>query len=126
MILKPVRPHTLFLIVLLASLNMSCATTQQGMGQGKTQPMDESLKEIYLSVIRDGFTTYDVDVNGFLSRAEYSEFQLNPEVSKILTVIAMYNKTGILLFDEIDDNKDERISYEEIDGSILALLPSFK
>jgi hypothetical protein len=83
-------------------------------------PIDRSNPKY--STIYDAFSRYDTNSDNLLDRHEFSQFQLDPEVVALRERIPEASRTIPLLFEEIDEDGDERISLDEItviaEGSI--------
>jgi hypothetical protein len=74
------------------------------------------------STVYDVFSRYDTNSDNLLDRHEFSQFQLDPEIIAFRERIPEASRTIPLLFEEIDEDSDERISLDEItviaEGSI--------
>jgi Ca2+-binding EF-hand superfamily protein len=66
------------------------------------------------STIYDVFSRYDTNSDNYLDRHEFSQFQLDPEIIAFRERIPEAARTIPLLFEEIDEDSDERISLDEI------------
>jgi Ca2+-binding EF-hand superfamily protein len=74
------------------------------------------------TTIYDAFSRYDTNSDNLLDRHEFHQFQQDPEIVAFRERIPEAARSRPLLFDEIDEDGDERISLNEItviaEGSI--------
>lgn len=110
------------LALVIALCVASCAPTPPA-----ETPMDRNNPPIdrnnpKYSTIYDAFSRYDTNSDNLLDRHEFSQFQLDPEVVALRERIPEASRTIPLLFEDIDEDGDERISLDEItviaEGSI--------
>ena len=66
------------------------------------------------TTIYDAFSRYDTNSDSLLDKYEFTQFQLDPAVIAFRAKIPEAQRTIPLLFEEIDENGDERLSLEEI------------
>ena len=64
--------------------------------------------------IYDVFSRYDTNTDSFLDRHEFNQFQLDPAIIAFRKKIPESTRTIPFLFEEIDEDGDERISLTEI------------
>lgn len=81
------------------------------------------VKREYTAIVRDSFSNADTDGSGYLEHREFPGFRQGPEISRLLEQISEYNKTGMLLFDEADENADGRLGIDEMLSTIHSLVP---
>ena len=85
----------------------SCA--QSPPTQAKFEPDNPKYTTIY-----DVFSRYDTNSDNLLDRHEFFQFQQDPEIIAFRERIPEAARTIPLLFEEIDEDDDERISLDEI------------
>ncbi|KPJ93796.1 MAG: hypothetical protein AMJ53_06525 [Gammaproteobacteria bacterium SG8_11] len=66
------------------------------------------------TTIYDVFSRYDTNTDNFLDQHEFHQFQQDPEIIAFRERIPEAARTIPLLFEEIDEDGDDRISLDEI------------
>jgi hypothetical protein len=109
----------LFRVMLAVVFFTSCAQTPPT--KTKLERSDSKYTTIY-----DVFSRYDTNSNNFLDRHEFHQFQQDPEIIAFRERIPEAARTIPLLFDEIDEDDDERISLDEITVIAEGYIPKIK
>ncbi len=66
------------------------------------------------TTLYDVFSRYDTNSDSHLDQHEFHQFQLDPDIAAIREKIPQASRTLPMLFDDIDEDNDERISLDEI------------
>ncbi|HEY5604875.1 MAG TPA: EF-hand domain-containing protein [Gammaproteobacteria bacterium] len=108
-------------IALVSMVLLSCAAkgTQE---IGDTSLESPETKQHY-KTIYNAFTRHDTDGDGFLDAHEFAQLQTDPNIINLRQKIAELANTPLWLFNEIDDDGDEKISYTELTVVVQPLLP---
>lgn len=77
----------------------------------------------HYQTIYDAFSRHDTNNDGFLDEHEFAQLQTDPNIVGMRQRIAELAATGPLLFNEVDEDGDGRISETEITVIIQPLLP---
>ncbi len=109
----------LFRVILAVVFLTSCAQSPP------TNAKSERSKSKY-TTIYDVFSRYDTNSDNFLDRHEFHQFQQDPEIIAFREKIPESARTIPLLFEEIDENGDERISLDEITVIAEGYVPKIK
>ena len=91
---------------------MSCASkrTQEIGDPTLTSP---AMKDHY-QTIYDAFSRYDTNGDGFLDEHEFTQLQLDPKITAIRNSIPELANAPPMLFNEVDEDGDGRISVNEL------------
>ena len=74
------------------------------------------------STISDAFSRYDTNGDGYLDEHEFSQLQSDPVIIRIRKATPELEKSGPLLFVEVDENGDGLISLNELTVIIQPLI----
>lgn len=96
-----------------------CASTATKKTERK--PVDSKYATVY-----DAFSTHDTNTDGYLDRHEFHQFQQDPEIIKFRHRIPETSTTVPLLFEEIDENTDNKISLQEMTRIAEDYIPKIK
>lgn len=80
----------------------------------QTPPVKTKSDKPEYTTIYDVFSRFDTNSDNLLDRHEFHQFQQDPKIIAFRERIPEASRTIPLLFDEIDENGDERISLDEI------------
>ena len=94
-------------LVLPVLITASCAETSK-----PTPDIKQGNPEY--TTLYDVFSRYDTNSDNLLDRHEFFQFQQDPEIIAFRERIPEAARTIPLLFEEIDEDDDERISLDEI------------
>ena len=108
-------------IALTSVVLFSCAS-KRSQEIGDPTVASPETKQHY-QTIYDAFSRHDTNSDGFLDEHEYTQLQSDPNIMRMRQRIAELAETGPLLFNEIDEDGDNRISETEITVIIQPLLP---
>ena len=91
---------------------MSCASNRaQEIGDPTlTSP---AMKDHY-QTIYDAFSRYDTNGDGFLDEHEFNQLQSDPKITAIRNSIPELANSPPMLFNEVDEDGDGRISVNEL------------
>ena len=78
------------------------------------------------TTIYDVFSRYDTNSDNLLDRHEFYQFQLDPEIIAFRERIPEAARTIPMLFEEIDEDDDDRISLDEITVIAEGYIPKMK
>lgn len=108
------QPTVVVLALVIAFGVADCAPTPRAETpmEKKNRPIDRNNSKY--STLYDAFSRYDTNSDNLLDRHEFSQFQLDPEVIAFRERIPEASRTIPMLFEEIDEDGDERISLDEI------------
>ncbi|WP_455223552.1 EF-hand domain-containing protein [Kaarinaea lacus] len=77
----------------------------------------------HYQTIYDAFSRHDTNNDGFLDEHEFAQLQTDPNVVRMRQRISELADSGPLMFSEVDEDGDGRISENEITVIIQPLLP---
>ena len=106
-------------LVLPVLITASCAETSK-----PTPDIKQGNPEY--TTLYDVFSRYDTNSDAYLDRHEFHQFQQDPEIIAFRQKIPEVSRTIPLLFEEIDENSDERISFEEMKVITEDYIPKIK
>ena len=112
-----------FIVILgLIMLLVACASkrTKEIGDPTLTSPEEHQ----HYMTVNDAFSRHDTNGDGFLDRHEFDQLQRDPEIVRLRQSIAELAKSGPLLFEEIDENDDGKISLNELTIIIQPLIPA--
>ena len=108
----------LFKVILAVAFIAGCASSPTKAKQELTSPT--------YTTIYDVFSRYDTNTDSFLDRHEFHQFQQDPDIIAFRERIPEAARTIPLLFEEIDEDDDERISLDEITVIAEGYIPKIK
>lgn len=103
------RTITSCLSLALALLLYACATEPSP----HNLPAADGHNTKRYSNIHDAFSMHDTNNDGYLDRQEFTQLQQDPEIIKLRKKIPEVRNMPFL-FEEIDENGDDRISMQEM------------
>jgi Ca2+-binding EF-hand superfamily protein len=95
--------------LLLTACASSAPTPEKSKEKSKMDRNNPQYTTVY-----DAFSRYDTNTDMFLDRHEFYQFQQDPEIIAFRERIPEAARTIPMLFEEIDENGDDRISLDEI------------
>jgi Ca2+-binding EF-hand superfamily protein len=75
------------------------------------------------STVYDAFSRHDTNGNGFIDEHEFHQFQNDPQIVNVRKRIPKVNSSIPLLFNEIDEDGDGKISMDEMTIIVEGLKP---
>jgi Ca2+-binding EF-hand superfamily protein len=112
-------------LIAAVSVISSCApygSKQRANEIGDPSVSSPELDERYLNV-RDAFTRHDTNFDGFLDQHEFAQFQSDANIVEMRSKIPELASSGPMLFEEIDENDDGRLSFTEVEVIAQPLMP---
>jgi Ca2+-binding EF-hand superfamily protein len=100
---------------------LSCTAKRSHEIGDPTLPSPET-KQHY-QTIYDAFSRHDTNNDSFLDEHEFAQLQTDPNIVNMRQRIAELASSGPLLFNEIDEDGDNRITNTELTIIIQPLLP---
>lgn len=117
-----VKVLSLLITVVLITSCATNASKKRADEIGDPSVASPELKQHFLT-IRDAFTRHDTNFDGFLDEHEFAQFQTDPNIVSMRRKIPELADSGPMLFEEIDENGDGRISDNEIQVIAQPLIP---
>jgi Ca2+-binding EF-hand superfamily protein len=108
--------------IALAGLMLFSCASKRTQEIGDPTVASPETKQHY-QTIHDAFSRHDTNNDGFLDEHEFAQLQSDPNIMRMRQRIAELAETGPLLFNEVDEDGDGRISETEITVIIQPLLP---
>jgi Ca2+-binding EF-hand superfamily protein len=71
-------------------------------------------ESIHYNTVYDAFSEHDTDGDGFLDEHEFTQLQTDPKIVAMRRSIPELVNEGPMLFTEVDENGDGRISVNEL------------
>lgn len=105
------------LLGMIWGLSMSACTTLPSPDETPMAGPEKSYANIH-----EAFTVHDTDGNGYLDQQEFIQLQNDPIIVRSRQMIPEM-RDNPPLFDEIDENRDNQISLEELTAVIFPILP---
>ena len=106
---------TLCMIVAYAIVGLSACSAP-------SKPNQTKAADLHYLTVSAAFSSYDNNGDGFLDRHEFSQLQQDPQIAAMRNSIPELRGTP-LLYEEIDENEDERITLEELTIISQPLIP---
>ncbi|WP_455203097.1 EF-hand domain-containing protein, partial [Kaarinaea lacus] len=96
-----------FLLILATGFVLiSCASSPER--KAKRGIADAKYASIY-----DAFSTHDTNGDGYIDQHEFFQFQQDPQIVQLRQRIPDLSHSIPLLFEEVDENGDDKISLDE-------------
>ena len=80
-------------------------------------------ENVHYSTIYDAFSRYDTNGDGYLDEHEFAQLQTDPKIVAIRRSIPELASQGPMLFNEVDEDGDGKISLNELTVISQPLLP---
>lgn len=111
---KPARTFYAAVIVAVTTLAVfpGCASHDTVEIGDPTVPSPEA--SIHYNTVYDAFSEHDTDGDGFLDEHEFTQLQTDPKIVAMRRSIPELVNEGPMLFSEVDENGDGRISVNEL------------
>jgi len=106
----------------IAGLLLTACAAKRSHEIGDPSVPSPEYKENY-QTIYDAFTRHDTNFDGFLDEHEFAQLQSDPNIVSMRERIAVLAATGPLMFNEVDENNDGKISETEITVISQPLIP---
>lgn len=119
------KPMTMLCFTLMLMSIASCASngSQKRANEiGDPSVPSPEMKQHYQTVY-DAFSRHDTNADGFLDEHEFAQLQTDPNIVTMRSKIAELANSGPLLFAEIDENGDGRITINELEVIVQPLIP---
>ena len=116
--MKTIKTMLLLCGIGFLGMDLGCSMSPE---KASTPKSDAKYATVY-----DVFSRHDTNSDGYLDRHEFLQFQQDPEISKIRTRIAENGHANPLLFEEIDEDHDERISLNEMTVIAESYIPKIQ
>jgi len=112
---------TVILVTITAISIMACAS-KRSVEIGDPSLTSPEEHQHYLT-INDAFSRHDTNGDGFLDQHEFAQFQSDPNIVEMRSKIPELASSGPMLFEEIDENDDGRLSFTELEVIAQPLMP---
>jgi Ca2+-binding EF-hand superfamily protein len=108
--------------ITLATLVLISCASKRSQEIGDPTVASPETKQHY-QTIYDAFSRHDTNNDGFLDEHEFAQLQTDPNIVRMRQVIPELANSGPLMFNEVDEDGDGRISETEITVIIQPLIP---